>query len=41
MSHPARGGHGVESEAGIFCCAHCAEMAGDERLVDRASHARN
>jgi hypothetical protein len=29
-------GHGVESDAGIFCCAHCAEMAGDERLVDRA-----
>jgi hypothetical protein len=29
-------GHGVESDAGIFCCANCAEMAGDERLVDRA-----
>jgi len=28
-------GHGVESDAGIFCCAHCAERAGDQRLVDR------
>jgi hypothetical protein len=33
-------GHGVESDAGIFCCAHCAEMAGDERLVDRAETSR-
>jgi hypothetical protein len=21
-------GHGVESDGEIFCCAHCAEMAG-------------
>lgn len=23
-------GHGVESDKGIFCCAHCAVMAGVE-----------
>lgn len=28
-------GHGVESSSGIFCCAHCAERAGEEGLVDR------
>ncbi len=28
-------GHGVESDDGIFCCAHCAESAGEDRLVDR------
>lgn len=28
-------GHGVESDDGIFCCAHCASRAGEERLTDR------
>lgn len=28
-------GHGVESDEGIFCCAHCAARAGEERLTDR------
>jgi nitrite reductase/ring-hydroxylating ferredoxin subunit len=28
-------GHGVESDAGIFCCAHCAEAAGVAGLRDR------
>ena len=29
-------GHGVETQGKIFCCAHCAEMAGHKQLVDRA-----
>jgi hypothetical protein len=29
-------GHGVESEKGIYCCAHCAEAEGESRVVDRA-----
>jgi hypothetical protein len=28
-------GHGVEAEARIFCCAHCADKAGVSQLVDR------
>jgi hypothetical protein len=28
-------GHGVESDARIFCCAHCAHAAGIDRLQDR------
>jgi len=28
-------GHGVESRGSIFCCAHCAEMAGVDDLRDR------
>jgi hypothetical protein len=28
-------GHGVESSAGIYCCAHCAEATGTEGLHDR------
>lgn len=28
-------GHGVESDDGIFCCAHCAERAGEHRFTDR------
>lgn len=28
-------GHGTETEAGIFCCAHCARMSGEEGLRDR------
>jgi len=28
-------GHGVESDAGIFCCAHCAHQAGVRGLQDR------
>jgi hypothetical protein len=29
-------GHGVEADGRIFCCAHCAEQAGEKRLQDRA-----
>ena len=29
-------GHGVEKDADIFCCAHCAEQAGVQELQDRA-----
>ena len=29
-------GHGVETDAGIYCCAHCAEAEGQTQLVDRA-----
>jgi Rieske Fe-S protein len=29
-------GHGVESNGSIFCCAHCAAMAGVEGVADRA-----
>jgi len=28
-------GHGLESEDGIFCCAHCARLKGEHELVDR------
>lgn len=28
-------GHGVESDRGIFCCAHCAREMGEQELVDR------
>jgi len=28
-------GHGVEADGEIFCCAHCAEMAGVAGLEDR------
>jgi hypothetical protein len=28
-------GHGVEAGGMIFCCAHCAEMAGHTQLQDR------
>jgi hypothetical protein len=28
-------GHGVEDGSTIYCCAHCAEQAGTEGLVDR------
>jgi hypothetical protein len=29
-------GHGVESEKGIYCCAHCAKAEGESRVIDRA-----
>jgi hypothetical protein len=29
-------GHGVESGADIFCCAHCAAQEGAQGLSDRA-----
>jgi hypothetical protein len=29
-------GHGVESDGVMYCCAHCAEQEGVERLRDRA-----
>jgi hypothetical protein len=29
-------GHGVEQDARIFCCAHCAEQEGARDLRDRA-----
>ncbi len=28
-------GHGVEAEGRIFCCVHCASLAGVEGLRDR------
>lgn len=28
-------GHGVEAGDQIFCCAHCAQLAGESRLQDR------
>ena len=28
-------GHGVEDDGRIFCCAHCARIAGVERVRDR------
>ena len=33
-------GHGVEADARVYCCAHCARMAGTTTTVDRAEHAR-
>ena len=32
-------GHGVEANAAIFCCAHCAHAEGESRLVDNVAHA--
>jgi hypothetical protein len=29
-------GHGVEANGSIYCCAHCASMAGAESVADRA-----
>jgi hypothetical protein len=29
-------GHGVETEGFIYCCAHCASMAGVGKVKDRA-----
>jgi hypothetical protein len=29
-------GHGVEANDSIYCCAHCASMAGAESVADRA-----
>lgn len=31
-------GHGVESDGVMYCCAHCAEHAGEEGLRDRADN---
>jgi hypothetical protein len=28
-------GHGIESENGFFCCAHCARESGAVEAVDR------
>ncbi|KRG68040.1 hypothetical protein [Pseudoxanthomonas dokdonensis] len=28
-------GHGSETTDAIYCCAHCAEQAGDSGMVDR------
>ncbi|TFD47301.1 hypothetical protein [Cryobacterium psychrotolerans] len=28
-------GHGVETDAGIYCCAHCSRQEGHTELVDR------
>ena len=30
-------GHGVEANGSIYCCAHCAEMAGTTEVRDRVS----
>ena len=32
-------GHGVESGAAVYCCAHCAREAGEKGISDRAGHA--
>ena len=29
-------GHGVEAGGAIYCCAHCAKLAGERGLRDRA-----
>ncbi|NBB83583.1 MAG: hypothetical protein GVY28_09280 [Alphaproteobacteria bacterium] len=29
-------GHGLESDRGMYCCAHCAHEAGADGLRDRA-----
>jgi hypothetical protein len=29
-------GHGVESDQALFCCAHCARVAGVSGVSDRA-----
>ena len=28
-------GHGVEAHTRLFCCAHCAKVAGEQGLNDR------
>ena len=30
-------GHGLETETKLYCCAHCAKIAGSQRLQDRSS----
>jgi hypothetical protein len=30
-------GHGVEANGSIYCCAHCARMAGTAEAQDRVS----
>lgn len=30
-------GHGMEANGKFYCCAHCANMAGAKKLVDRQS----
>jgi hypothetical protein len=30
-------GHGMETESGFFCCAHCAEQMGVPEMQDRVS----
>jgi hypothetical protein len=32
-------GHGVEQDNSLYCCAHCAKLAGATGLVDRADTA--
>jgi hypothetical protein len=32
-------GHGVESDADFYCCAHCASQMGKRELRDRADSA--
>ncbi len=29
-------GHGLEAAGAMYCCDHCAEQSGEERLRDRA-----
>jgi len=29
-------GHGVETAEGIYCCASCARMSGNDEVADRA-----
>jgi hypothetical protein len=29
-------GHGVEADGSVYCCAHCAEGAGENALKDRS-----
>ncbi len=29
-------GHGVEADGSIYCCAHCAQQMGVQKLKDRA-----
>ena len=29
-------GHGTEADGKMFCCAHCANRAGNTEIVDRA-----
>ena len=31
-------GHGIEGDSQFFCCANCAEMAGQRGAVDNISH---
>jgi hypothetical protein len=30
-------GHGVEAHGRLFCCAHCAKVAGEQGLRDRVN----